>query len=495
MSIILNETLNINEAMKIIREKESLEFSNEAISRVKECSEYIEKAVISGTPIYGVTTGLGANYNKNISREETKKYQEKILRSHAVSVGNPASKEITRAIMLAVLLNGVKGYSGVRIETLETYREALNKDIYIWVPEDGSVGYLSLEAHIALALIGEGKIWYNNEWKPSKDVLAIYGIKPMELSYKEALFLISGTTSVLAYGIIGVHDIKMAFQNFQLISAMSVEVNLATVRAFDERLMKVRKQYEQQEVAEDILFYLKDSEICQKYYAENLQDSLSFRCIPQLAGPVKKKINEAEQTVLREMNSCTDNPILYKDKELEVISGCNPDSSYIGLEMDCLAISLCMLAKMSERRTFRMLDEKLSNKPAFLIENSGSNSGLMITQYTQAGLLNEMKLNATPAIIDNIPTCANQEDYVAMGYNSCKKIIKQIKNLNYIMAIELLAVIQANYFVDVKLKRSSITEQIYQNIGKNIPKIEEDVKLSPYIEFLYENLSTQTLIK
>lgn len=272
---------------------------------------------------------------------------------------------------------------------------------------------------------------------------------------------------------------------------MQIEVNGATTRLLDERLMKVRKQKEQQEVAENILKILKNSKVCEKYYYENLQDALSIRCIPQLIGPVKKKLFEAKQTVIREMDSCTDNPIIYED---DVISGCNPDSSYIGLEMDCLSISLCMLAKMSDRRTFRLLDEKLSKKPAFLVENSGENSGLMITQYTQAGLLNEMKVNATPSVIDNIPTCANQEDYVAMGFNSSKKILKQIENLIYIMSIELLAIVQANNYIDSSLDRSPKTQRIYDYISEFIPKLKQDISLYPLIEEIKKNIENGVLI-
>ncbi|RVU55350.1 HAL/PAL/TAL family ammonia-lyase [Anaerosphaera multitolerans] len=496
MTIILDKTLTIEEAMKIIRFNEKLEFSEGAKKRVSASRDCIERAVDLNIPMYGVTTGLGSNSTKNISREETKIYQEKILKSHAVSVGTPIKKEEVRAIMLMVILNGIKGYSGVSLETLNCYRRALNEDLYIYVPGSGSVGYLSLEAHIALSLSGKGKILENNIWEPSKEILNRHNIDLLDLSYKEALFLISGTTSVTAFAIIGIYDMENLLKNFELISAMEIEVNGATTRAFDKRLMSVRKQPEQQEVAEKIVGYLEDSEICEKYYYENLQDALSLRCIPQLIGPVKKKIMEAKTTILNEMNSCTDNPIIYQeDGGVEVISGCNPDSSYVGLEMDCCGIALCMLAKMSDRRTFRLLDEKLSGKPAFLVRDSGSNSGLMITQYTQAGLLNEMKMLATPSVIDNIPTCANQEDYVAMGFNSSKKNAKLVENLTYIMAIELLAVFQGNEYMDKNLKKSSVTAKIYNYLSDIIPLLDEDIELYPIIENLYEIIKTEKLIE
>lgn len=491
--IILDRTLSIDAAMNIVRFGEKLEFSENAINRVKKCSSKIDEAIDNGIKIYGVTTGLGANVTENISREETRVYQERILKSHAVSVGEPISEEELRAIILMIILNGIKGYSGVRIETLNLLKEFLNRNLYVYVPGNGSVGYLNLEAHIGLALIGEGKIFKDGEFKNSRDVLESLNLKPLELSYKEALFIISGTTSVTAYGLLNIYDAEIAFENFKLISAMSVEVNLATTRAFDKRLMEVRKQIEQQEVARDILEILKDSKVCEQYYNKSLQNSLSIRCIPQLAGAVLKKINEAKLTILREMDSSTDNPIIYiEDGKVDAISGCNPDSSYVGLEMECIGIALTMLAKMSERRTFRLLDEKLSNKPAFLVENSGSNSGLMITQYTQAGLLNQMKGLCTANIVDSIPTCANQEDYTAMGFNSVKKLRKILDNLKYILAIELLAIYEANYYVDENLKRSSKTNELYNKL-KFIPRLREDIKLHPYIEELRKMMDTNLI--
>lgn len=493
--MIIDKTLTVEEAMSVIRYKEKIEFSKEAIARVVKCSSLIEESIEKNIPMYGVTTGLGANSTKNISKDQTKIYQENILRTHAVSVGDPADREVVRAIILMIILNGIKGYSGVRIETLEMLKEILNKDLYIFVPSSGSVGYLSLEAHIGLALIGEGKIFDGKEFVDSKIMLEKNFLKPLELSYKEALFLISGTTSVTGYATIAVYEAENLIKSFEMISAMQIEVQKATLRLLDERLMAVRDQVEQKEAAAYIRDILKDSEVCKKYYYENLQDPLSIRCIPQLIGPVLKKIREAELTVLREMNSCTDNPIIVEDKnQVDVISGCNPDSSYIGLEMECLSIALTMLAKMSDRRSFRLLDDKLSGKPAFLVENSGANSGLMITQYTQAGLLNEMKINATPGIIDSIPTCANQEDYVAMGFNSCKKVLKQIENLYYMLAIELFCVYEANFYVDGNLKRATETQKVYDRLHF-IPQLKEDFKLYPYIEKIYSILRNGEIAK
>lgn len=485
--MLLDTNLSIDEAMRIIRFRENLEFSENAKKRVIRSENFIKNSVEYNNPIYGVTTGLGANSNRNVSIEDSRIYQEKILASHAVSVGEPISEEETRAIILMIILNGIKGYSGIRLKTLEFYRDILNKNLYPYVPGNGSVGYLSLEAHIGLAAIGEGKFYYEGKWIDSDVVLKKFDLEPLKLSYKEALFLISGTTSVTAFAVIATYDAKILLENYKLISAMEIEVSGSTTRALDPRLMNVRHQVEQIDVAREILDILKDSEICKYYYDKSLQNALSIRCIPQLIGPVAKKIFEAEQTVQREMDSCTDNPILYPTNNgFEAISGCNPDSSYIGLEMDCLSISLTMLAKMSERRTFRLLDSKLSGKPAFLVDGDGSDSGLMIVQYTQAGLLNEMKINSMPAVVDNIPTCANQEDYVAMGFNSAKKVQNQIQNLRYIMAIELLAVFQAYRFVDTGLKRSSVTEEVCKKISKFVPPLDQDYKLHPVIEKLVD---------
>lgn len=297
--------------------------------------------------------------------------------------------------------------------------------------------------------------------------------------------LVSGTTSVTGLAAIALYNVINATKSADIIGAMTLEVSGGTLRAFDERVMEVRKHKTQSDTAKIIREVLAESEICKEYYNYRLQDSLSIRCIPQLYGAVKKTLLDAKKAIETEFASCNDNPIIWSDDvDGEAISSGNPDSSFIGLEMDSVSIAATMVGKMSERRNNRLIDGNLSENPWFLIKNPGLNSGLMIPQYSQAGLLNEMKILSTSSVIDNIPTCGNQEDYVAMGYNSSKKAIEISEKLEYILAIELLSAYQSYQFVNEDLKKSTITSIIYNEISEVVPIFEEDTFLYEYIEFL-----------
>lgn len=480
--IILDEEISLEEFMNIVRDKYDVEFSENYIDRVNNSRELVEKWVEEEKVIYGVTTGFGANVVKTISKEDAKTLQKNIVKSHATSVGTPMSEEEVRGTMLMCLLNLGRGYSGVKIETLDRYKYFLNENIIPFAPKHGSVGYLSPEAHIALGVIGEGKIVEKGKILDCLDVFPKYNLSNFELSYKEGLALVSGTTGVTAMAGIGLYDIIKATKSADVIAAMTLEVSKGTIRAYDERVMSVKNHSSQKKTARNILDILNDSEISNKYYNYRLQDALSVRCVPQLHGAAKKTLYDAKESIVNEMNSCADNPIIWSDGEFsDAFSSGNPDSAFIGLEMDSACMAAVMIGKMSERRNNRLVDGNLSENPWFLINNPGLNSGLMIPQYTQAGLLNEMKILATPSSIDNIPTCGNQEDYVAMGYNSALKSIEVAEKLEYILAIELLSSYQSYQYIDENLKRSTVTERVCEEIESCVPVLEEDEYLYPYI--------------
>lgn len=483
--VVLGTTICLEEFVAVARFGAKVEFSEEYCKRVKENRELVEKWVDEEKVMYGVTTGFGALCTKAIGKEETAQLQENIVLSHSVSVGEPIKEEAVRGIMLMVLQNLGQGFSGTRLELLEFYRQLLNKGVTPRVPGEGSVGYLALEAHIALAAIGKGKAYYEGELLDSREALRRAGMGPVKLSSKEGLSLTSGTTSPTAFAALALYDLLKAQQSADVIGALTLESLKGILKAFDQRVMSVRPHKEQQETAENVRRILKDSEIMEKYKGARVQDALSLRCIPQLHGAARKTLEDARKTIEIEMNSCCDNPIIWgKDGSQDVISACNADSSYVGVEMDSACIAACMLAKMSERRNNRIVDESLSGYPFFCIRNPGLNSGLMIPQYTQAGLLNEMRGLATPAVIDNTPTCGNQEDYVAMGYYACKKANVIAKKLEYVLAIELLSVYEAQQFQDKEAKRSSVSEAVYKELGEKIPVMENDMLLYPHIEYL-----------
>jgi len=494
-SITLGPKIDLKQFLAVARGGAAVGFSDEYKARVRKSRVLIEQAINEGRAIYGVTTGFGALSVNAVRQDESARLQHNILLSHAVSVGAPLSPEQARATMLMVLQNLGQGKSGVRLEVLRCIRDMLNKGLAPWMPQEGSVGYLAPEAHMALVVPGEGKAWWKGELLSGRQAMGKAGIKPVQLAAREGLALISGTTSATALAALALYDMINAAKTADIIGAVSLESQKGVLDAFDEHLMSVRPHKDQGATADNIRRMLDGSEVLEHYKGQRLQDALSLRCIPQLHGAAKKTLYDAKETVEIELNSCCDNPIIIEnDGNADVLSGCNCDSAYIGLAMDSAAIASTMIAKMSERRNSRFLDQNLSGYPYFLAKNPGINSGLMIPQYTQAGLLGDMRILCTPSVTDNTPTSCNQEDYVAMGYNSSKKAIKIAENLEYILAIELLSGYQSQQFLDPKLKRGIVTSKIIETLSEHIPFFEHDVYLYPYIELIRQLIHDGTLL-
>lgn len=492
----LGKRISLEDLAAVARFGAQVEFSEDYRNRVKISRKLVEEWVSKEKVMYGVTTGFGALCTKAIGKDETAQLQENIILSHSVSVGEPLSIERVRAIMFMILQNLGQGYSGVRIDILEKYKEFLNKGLTPWTPGDGSVGYLAPEAHMALVLLGKGKAYYKGELSSGGEALKKADIKPLVLSSKEGLALVSGTTSPTAMAALAIYDLLKAAKSADIVGAITLEASKGVMNAFDARVMRVRPHEDQADTAENVRRILTDSGIMEKYKGSRVQDALSLRCIPQLHGAAKKTLNDAKKTIEIEMNSCCDNPIIWPETgEQDVISACNADSSYVGMEMDSACIAATGLAKMSERRNNRLIDESLSGYPWFCIKSPGLNSGLMIPQYAQAGLLNEMRMLSTPSTIDNTPTCGNQEDYVSMGYNACKKAGPVAEKLEYILAIELLSAFEAQQFLDPDVKRSSASAAVLKEIGKEVPVMDKDVFLHPYIEYLKEFIHSGELVR
>lgn len=496
--IVLGENLLITELISIVNKEARVTFSEQYKKRVQTSRKLVEKWIEENRVMYGITTGFGALSTTVISKAETQLLQKNILLTHATSVGQPLDEASVRAIMVAMLQNMGRGYSGVRLLLLERIQFFLNQGITPFVPGDGSVGYLTVEGHIGLALIGEGRVYYKNELLTSIDLHKKLEIDPLELAAKEGLALISGTSSPTGIGAIAIHNIRQASLSADVIGALFLEISKGTILAFDSRLMAAKPYKEQSETASNVRRILKDSEMVESNKHHRLQDALSIRALPQLHGAAKRTIESAYNTIQEEVNYCADNPIIWTDEsdvEAITISGCLCDSSYVGLELDSASIAATMIAKMSERRNYRLITNTHSDMPWFLIKNPGVNSGLMIPQYTQAGLLNEMRMLSHPSVTDNTPTCGNQEDYVAMGYLSARKALQISEKLEYILAIELLSIYQAQQFIDPSVKLSSVTNALFDKIKQFVPLIEEDQLLHPYIEALKTFIHTGELLK
>lgn len=482
--VILGQPVNLEEFISVAVFHSEVEFSEEYKDRVEKSRKILEACVRREEPVYGTTTGFGALVTEFIQKEQAELLQKNIILTHAVSVGEPMEEEEVRAVILMVLQSLGRGVSGVRLELLERYRQFLNKNLIPYVPKEGSVGYLCAEAHIAGVLIGEGKAWYQGELLPAAEALEKAGIQPITLSYKEGLALINGTTSPTALSALAVYRMEQAVKAADIAASMSLEGLGGLLRAYDSHVTGCRPQKELCQTAQFLCDLLEGSQIIEKAKDSHLQDALSLRCVPQLHGAAKRVIADAREVVECEINSCGDNPVIFgTEEEPDVYSNGNPDASYVGMQMDALCVAAANLGKMSERRNARFLDKNLSGLPWFLAKDSGLNSGLMIPQYAQAGILNRMRMLAVPATADSVSTSAGQEDYVSMGYNAAVKANEAVRCLEYILAVEVFSAYQAQQFFDSSLKRGKGTGAVYAAMNKEVPVMEKDMYLYPWLEW------------
>lgn len=481
--------------------------SEKAKENVNRAADAVQKLLARGEIAYGITTGFGAFKDKIISREEVEKLQRNIVISHAVGVGNTFDIPTTRAIMLIRANTLARGFSGIRLETLEMLLALLNKGIHPLIPEKGSLGAsgdLAPLAHMACVLIGEGEAEFEGEIFQAKDILQKTDLKPVTLAAKEGLALTNGTTVMTAVGILETSKaIKLA--NLADISGcLSLEALNGTLMAFDERIHSLRPHPRQMQCAKNLRDILQGSEFTRKFDPTNVQDAYTLRCMPQVHGACRDAIAYAEWLLTLELNSVTDNPLIFCDENcenIEVISGGNFHGEPLALAFDYLSIALTELGNISERRIMRLTDEASNSHtlPAFLTENGGLNSGFMIVQYTAAALCTENKVLAHPASVDTIPTSANVEDHVSMGATSALKLRQIAENLEQILALELFSAAQGVEFrkkiVGKDKNLGKKTQPIYNLIRAEVPFIEEDVLMYPYIQKVKRIVETIDIIE
>ena len=313
-------------------------------------------------------------------------------------------------MMFVMLCHFGSGHTGIRLETLALIRDMLNAGISPVVPSHGSVGYLTLEGHIGMVMIGEGRAAYQGETLDGAEALKRAGLKPVVLSSKEGLILLSGTTSVTAFASLAIYDAQTLSLTADIAGSFTLEVLKGTLMAMDERLMAVRPHPDQINTAANIRAILKDSPMLERCRGHRVQDALSIRCMPQLHGPVKKAIKDAQATLAIELNSSVDNPLIFDEEDGGAVAlmGCNADGTYAGMASDNLCIAITDLCKMSNSRIDRLLNSLVSELPAFLNKNADFNNGLMMIQYASAGLQGELRILAHPAVVDNLTTCATR---------------------------------------------------------------------------------------
>ena len=473
MIVIDSETLNIEKVVRVARYGEKVEVAPEARKRIEDSRRVVEEIVESNRIAYGIKTGFGELQNVIIPKEDTKKLQRNIVLSHSSGMGSPLKTEEVRATMLIRANALSKGYSGVRYEIVKTLVDMLNKGVHPVIPEKGSVGAsgdLAPMAHMALVMIGEGIAEYKGEIMEGREAMERAGIETIELDAKEGLALLNGTTVMNALASLILHDSINLAKHAHIATAMSIEALRGSDRPFDPRVHMLRKHPGQRKSAANLRMLLEDSEIIERSRDRQVQDAYTLRCAPQVMGAVIDTLNYVKEIVEREMNSATDNPLIFP--EGDSISGGNFHGEPLAFAMDFLKIAITELGNISERRTFRLLDHKLSGLPPFLTEKSGLNSGYMISQYLSAALASENKVLSHPSSVDTIPTSASQEDHVSMGMNAALHARKVLDNTKTIVAVELLCASQALEFSDYRPGRGSrIALKI---IRKDVEPLRED---------------------
>ena len=488
MTITLNSTgLTMEQVVEVARGGAKIEISKEALEKMAATRAHIETLAKAETPVYGISTGFGALAHQHIAPEDRVQLQKSLIRSHAAGMGDPVEKEVVRALMLLRLKTLVSGRTGVRPELATTYADLINAQITPIVHEYGSLGCsgdLAPLAHCALVLTGEGRaVGPDGIEKPVPELLAAAGIKPIELREKEGLALINGTDGMLGMLILALHDLSKLCDQADVVAAMSVEAQMGTDQVFRPELHEpLRPHPGQATSAANMFAALAGSEVVASHREgdDRVQDAYSLRCAPQVAGAVRDTITHATLVATRELAATVDNPVVLESGE--VTSNGNFHGAPVGYVLDFLAIAATDLSSISERRTDRMLDRYRSNGlTPFLAGDAGVDSGLMIAQYTQAGLVSENKRLSVPASVDSIPSSAMQEDHVSMGWHAGRKLRKVVDNLRRVVAIELVTASRA---LDMRapLKPAPITGALLAKLRKEVPGVGPDRFLAPELE-------------
>lgn len=491
------ESLTIDDVVQVARNNKKVELAVSAIEQIKKSRDVIESAIKEGRTVYGVNTGFGDLANVSIGPEDLAKLQVNLIRSHSVGVGEPFPIDVVRGMMLLRANALAKGYSGIRFEVILTLIEMLNTGVTPVVPQQGSVGSsgdLAPLAHMALVLIGEGEAFYKGKQMEGLEALKKSGIdKPVKLQAKEGVALINGTQSMTSVGALTVFDALNTVKDAIIAGCMSLEALKGTRAALDKRIHAIRAHEGQTDVATAMRLLLPDSEISQSHTeCEKVQDAYSLRCAPQVIGASLDTIRYVQSVVETEINSATDNPLVFPD-DGTVVSGGNFHGQPIALTMDFLGIAMSELANISERRVNRLVNPHLSELPPFLTTEGGLESGMMIAQYTAAALVSENKVLAHPASVDSIPTSADQEDHVSMGTIAARKASSILENVNNVIAIEYMCSAQG---IDLlaPLKASKPLEAAKSTIRKVVSKLEDDRALSPDIEKIREIMKSGEII-
>ncbi len=468
---------------------EPVSLSTASRERMEKSRRFVEQIIERGDVVYGINTGFGALSEVTIPNEELRELQINLVRSHACGVGDPLPEKVVRAMLLHRANVLAKGFSGCRPLIVETLIAMLNNGVHPMIPAKGSVGAsgdLAPLAHQALVTIGEGEALYRGQRMHGGDAMRQAGVEPLLLEAKEGLALLNGTQAMTAVGGLALVDAMKLANAADVIGAMTLEALRGTPVAFDEKIHAVRPHNGQRESARRLRELIEHSEIRESHRDKaadpRVQDAYALRCMPQVHGAVRDALEHARQIVEVEINSATDNPLVFADAG-EVLSGGNFHGEPVSLAYDYAAVAVADLATISERRVERLVNPSLSGLPAFLSPHPGTNSGMMIAQVTAAALIAENNVLAHPASVFTLPTSANKEDHVSMGMTAALKLAQIVKNVETVLAIELLCAAQGLEFLK-PLKPGPKLAEVYRRVRQHVPALERDVQLSVFIESL-----------
>ncbi|HJS26486.1 MAG TPA: histidine ammonia-lyase [Actinomycetota bacterium] len=497
MPVRVGEPLTLDDVVAVAGGAE-VELPSSARQRIAAARDVVRRAVASNATVYGVTTGFGSLANIRIDPDLADALQHRIVRSHATAVGPPLSRQEARAMLLLRAHVLALGHSGVREVIVERMVEMLNRDLVPVVPQQGSLGAsgdLSPLANLALPLLGGGELLVDGEPRPAADVLRSAGLEPLELKAKEGLALVNGTQGMLAIGILAASRADRLLRTADVTASMSIEGALGSDRVFDERLTALRPHEGVVASAANIRRLLAGSAIVASHReSEHLvQDAYSLRCSPQVNGAAREVLRFVRGVLEVEANAVSDNPIVLADDD-EVLSGGNFHGQPVAVALDALAAALVPVASIAERRLYRLLDPTRNNGlPAFLVGESGLNSGFMLVQYTAASLVSECKTLAHPASVDSIGSSAGQEDHVSMGMTAARHARDVVANAEVVIALEALVAAQA---LDLRatLEPAAATGAARDAVRKRVMFLDADRELGSDIAAVTDLVRTGALL-
>jgi histidine ammonia-lyase len=491
MSVELSgNDLTFEQLHRVVLADEAVELSTLAAQRMHASRGVVERLLASGKTAYGINTGFGKLSSVRISVEQVRQLQVNLVRSHACGVGEPLSRAETRALVLLRANALAKGLSGVRPATVETLCAMLNARIHPVIPSQGSVGAsgdLAPLAHLAQVVIGEGFAEFRGEILPGGEALGRAGIAPVALDAKEGLSLLNGTQGMLALLSLALRRADELADTADVAAALSLDALRGSPGAFDSRIMHARPYPGAGRTARNLAHLNEGSEIRESHRSAEkdarVQDAYSLRCTPQVHGGVRDALSQARATAQVELNSATDNPLVFvrENGEGDIVSGGNFHGQPLAMAADQVAVAVATLGGIAERRIEQMTNPLTSLLPAFLTPEPGLNSGFMIAQVTAAALTSENKALAAPHSVDSISTSGNQEDYVSMGMSGARRLEKMLRNLQNILAIELLCACQG---IDLlaPLKTGVLAAEAHRAVRARFPKVVDDRPLAPAIQ-------------